>query len=231
MKKISALNQKLQKINDLLQNTPPMDALSFGQFIKYKRILKQKEKIKHELKKSMLAGQNVIAWYEKYDQELINNMKISCRQYCRKQTRAEYKRNITLYRLGLTDKKPRHPILGPISNKFSILSKVIQIPFKYIHKKFENLRSNIIPKHFNNIAIGTAKVGIRGYRTLKSNCSYIKQKFNSSDYSKYLRNIISEAENQLNSPAPVITQYKTNSYKPSSNQIQRSNIIHYECSR
>ena len=232
MKKISTLNQRLQKINDLLQDTPPIDKLSLWQFIKYQSLYRKKEKTKSKLKDSILAGREIISWYEKYNQEQLNNLKISCRKYCSRQKRAEYKRNITLFKLGLVNKKPRHPILGPISDRLSILKKAIQKPFNLFHKKFENLRSNVIPQNFNNLAVSAAKVGIRGYRTIKSNCAYVKKKFNSSEYSQYLRNIIIQAENQLDSKPPITIKHNLNPNSSKNNSsVQRRHITHYEYTR
>ncbi len=232
MKKISTLNQQLQKINELLQNAPPMDTLSLWQFIRYKNLYRKRETTKIKLKESILAGKDIISWYEKYNKEQLNNLKISCKTYCRRQKRAEYKRNITLFKLGLINKKPKHPILGPISDKLSILKKAIKKPFNLFHKNFENLRSNIIPQNINNLAVSAAKVGIRGYRTIKSNCAYVKRKFNSSEYSQYLRNIINQAENQLDSTPQITVKHNFDSSSTENrSSIPRRHITHYEYSR
>ncbi len=215
MKKINKLNLKLEKLESQKQNYKSLENISILGFIKYKYIIQNQKKVSFKLEKMISLGNEINFWYDTQNNSWIQNPNISCKKYFRLEKRAAYKKNLKLYKLGLSDKKPLLPFLQDIINKLSsikekldpvlekISSKLPKInPSKFIliqkiRKKYNHLTSVFISPKVNRLAVNTAKIGIKGYRKIQSNCRYIRNSINSKDSLKQVKKIIEEANHQI----------------------------------
>ena len=219
MKSNKNLTNKLDKLEAQKANFSSFDNLSVLQFIKYKKIISQEKKINNQLSKNILLGNEINFWYDSTTKSWINNPKINCRKYCKMERKAEYKKNIKLYKLGLLTKKPSLPIIQSINNSlypvkdfFKNNVKPILIKynfFKKIYNKYDYFKSQILPQKINNLAVNTASIGIKGYRYLKSDCRYIRNSIASKNSFMYFKNVIREANKKLDNPP------KANNFKES----------------
>ena len=192
MKNINKLQQKLQKLNSQEIKLDSLEDISIFKFIKYKSLIHKKKQINKQLKKSKLAEREANLLYDVNVKSWFNNQTINCRQYCKLERKAEYKRNLVLYKLGLMEHKPIHPL---VQNTKQFFSKITL--FKTIYNKYNFFKSHILPKKINTIAVGTAKVAIKGYQHMQSNCKYVKNYVHSRNSFKYLQNVLQQASSQL----------------------------------
>ncbi|MBR2704658.1 MAG: hypothetical protein IKE91_04225 [Clostridia bacterium] len=204
MQNIKKLKHYIQRTKEELKDMPSVEAMSLSQFFRYKRLIHGRNEAKKQLKKSMLSAKKVMETYEEYNSKILNNMKISCRQYCRRQALAEYKRDRKLYLFGMIDKKPIHPLLKPVKKIISFIQKPISKSFNSFKEKFKTFKSKTISQSLHRLAI-------HGCKTFESNCKYMKKRLSTNEYAEYLRTIIKEAQEQLN------TQSSNLSFSP---QIQ-----------
>lgn len=241
MKKINTLEQKFKKLNNDLQKIPELSNLTAFDFFKYKWLFNRREHTKKQLQKSIKYARSTIFRCEEYEKKQLNNMKINCRQYYKRQQNAEFKRDFILYKLGLISKRPIIPALRPL---VKLISKVFKPVSKYyiaLKNKFKTFSSVILPQKINNVAVSAAKFGIRGYATLKSNCRYMKSQMKSNAYIQYLKQVAEQAQQQFmdateHGMCPCTPEYQraqivhtTYSQMPHmhsafNNQIQRRNI-------
>lgn len=240
MIKYYQLNEQLQKIeNEISQRSKTINNGSFADFIKYKKLIRQKEILKKQIKQSIEKAQDAISSYNAYNNKIVSNIKISCKKYCRLHAKAEYKRDHTLFKLGLINHKPTPPFIQNISNIFSFLSKPFIKPAKKIKQSIKNFTSNIIPKKIENVAIGATKLCIKGHRTLQRNCTFFRKHLNATKYAEYVKHVVHEAQSQINNSYSFESearkfrssiQVKVNSCpSPSSvSPITRKDIIHCE---
>ncbi len=195
MKNIKKIKQQIQMIKDKQKDMPSIDKMSLPQFFRYKRLINVENHLKKHLKKTMLSAKDAMTRYEEYNNRIFNDMKINCRAYCRKQAIAEYKRDSKLYRYGMLDKKPIHPLLKPVSEFVSIIKKPISKSINSIKEKFNTFKSKTISQSLHRLAI-------HGCKTFESNCRYMKKRLSTNEYTEYLRNIIKEAQEQLSGETP-----------------------------
>ena len=118
MKTITELKQELNELESQKQNFKSIDKISIMQFLKYKRILTQKEKIFNKLEKNITMGKAVDFWYNESTKSWIENPSINCRKYYNMEKNAAYKKDLKLYQLGLINKKPSSPFIQYIKMKF-----------------------------------------------------------------------------------------------------------------
>lgn len=211
MKKVKYLNLKLTNLESQKQKYKLSDETSFLEFIKLKSIISKQKKVSKALEKCISIGNEINFWYDSLNKSWIQNPNISPRKYCRLEEHAAYKKDLKLYKLGLTDQKPISPFfqkihiinnsikekLSPILKKFHSKIPKIDISNFILIKKVRNFKSNVLSPQINNIAINTAKVGIKGYKKIQANCRYIHNSINSKNTFSYIRNIINEANNQI----------------------------------
>jgi hypothetical protein len=219
MKSNKILTDELEKLKSQEINYGSLNNLSILQFIKYKRILSKERKINTQLAKNNLLGNKIRFWYNSQTKSWIDNPKISCRKYFKMEQRAQYKKNLLLYKLGIINQKPLPPMihninnsLYPIKDFFKNTIKPLLIKcnfFRKIYDKYDFFKSQILPQKINNLAINTASIGIKGYRTLQSDCRFIRSSVSSKNSFKYLKCVIQEANNRLDNSE------KTNSFKNS----------------
>lgn len=215
MNKIYELNQKLDNLEEQKKNFSSLEDTSIIQFIKYKKLLSTEDKLSKKLYKLNLLKKEVNFLYDINTKSWIANPKINCRQYYKFEQKAAYKKDLTLYRLGVLKQKPKSPFyqniskkMEPISEKFNEtfkdLKKYIQKTdfskfnlFKIIYNKYNIFTSYTLPQKMNNLAINTAKIGIKGYKKLQADCRFIQNSITSKNSFKYLKNVINEANNQI----------------------------------
>jgi len=235
MRNIKKLNLKLKEIESTTKNPKQISNMSLFDFIIYKHNISKKKKIKTKLKKLILYAKSTIDWYTKYTDRLIDNFKISPVQFNKLEKKAKYKRNITLYKLGLVNKKPIHPYFIPIKK---ILDLALR-PLSKLLLTYKNLCSNIIPQKTNNIAVRAAKLCIRGCQKIKSHYQFFSNNLNSTSSAKYVHNIFEQAKQQLNtesnSSSHIVQTTNQNfasvNYIPYANQASNKKIIRYEFNR
>lgn len=210
MSKINDLNQKLEFLNSQKPKFESLENISLLQFIKYKNIVTKENKIRKQISKYISLKSEINFWYDSINKSWIENPKINCNKYCELERKASYKKNSQLYKLGFISEKPLplfieniSKLLTPISQTLkSIISrlnfKLQRFNFiKKISKKYNYFKSNILPQQINNLAVNTAKIGIKGYRNLQSNYRLVKNSIQSKNSFKYIRNVINEANTQV----------------------------------
>lgn len=215
MGKIYILNQKLEDLQSLKKTFPSIDNMSILQFAKYKKILHNEEKITNKIYKLNLLKKEVNFLYDINTKSWIANPKINCRTYYKLEQKALYKKNLTLYKIGVLSEKPKHPVVQNISTFITTILTNIKSTYanieKYLNKKFfskftlfkrlnqkyDFLISNTLPRKINNLAINTAKLGIKGYKQLETNCRFIKNSIDSKQSYRYVKSIINEANKQI----------------------------------
>ncbi len=197
MKNFNLLNQKLKKYEVQKKNFTNLENLSLFQFLNYKSIILKESKIKQKLQRTQKLVNEINFLYDATTKSWIENQNVNCRKYSRLKQKAEYQRDIKLYKLGCLEKKP----LPPLLKKFkSYLPKIDFSKYNFlkkIHNKFISFRSNVLPKKINNLAINTAKIGIKGYRKLRSDYRFFRRYMTSRDSIKYLKNVLEQAKMQL----------------------------------
>lgn len=215
MKKLKKLNLQLENLESQKQKYKSLENISISQFIKFKSIISKQKKISNHIERCISLGKKINFWYDSKNNSWIKNPNISSRKYFRLEKHAAYKKDRKLYKLGFTDKKPLHPFiqnlinsaisvhekLSPVINKITSkfpkpdLSKFIL--FRKIKNKYNNFTSITLPQKINNVAVSTAKIGIKGYRSMQSNCRFIRNTFKSKKSFKYIQNVINEANKQI----------------------------------
>jgi len=215
MKKINELNQKLQILESQKKNLNSLENTSIFQFIKYKSVISQHKKVSKQLEKIKALGNEINFWYDQSTKSWIENPKVSCRKYYRLERKAKYKKDFTLYKMGLSDKKPLSPLFQilnniwvPISKQINEISQHIKFVFckikfskfnlfSKISKSYKIFTSNILPQKINKLAVNAATLGIKGYRMFQSDCRYMRSFINSKDSIKYIKNVINTANMQV----------------------------------
>lgn len=196
MKSIKKLNSKLQKIEEYekqMKNFSKIEEIPYLQLIKYKNIMKQKQKITKEkyLVERFAKGSELL--YKYNTNRWISDQNINCRKYCKLEARAKYERDLNLYKSGVIDERPISPRIQYLKN----LKLFNNVFFKKVHNKLVNFKSNILPKKINQTAIGTAKLCIQGYRKIQSDCIYMRKYISTKKSVKYIKNIFYDANRQL----------------------------------
>lgn len=215
MRKIYILNQKLENLQSQKKSFPSIDNMSILQFAKYKRILNDEERISNKIYKLNLLKKEVNFLYDINTKSWIANPKINCRTYYKLEQKALYKKNLTLYKIGVLYEKPKPPVVQNISSfatplianintKYTAVKKYLDknffskfTLFKRINQKYDFFISNTLPRKINKIAINTAKIGIKGYKHLAADCRFISSSLNSKTSYKYVKSIINEANKQI----------------------------------
>lgn len=195
MKKFTQLQKSLNVLEAQKIDIGSFDDLSLLQFLKYKSIISQKSKLKKQMKQYLLDAQEIVSNYKHRKEKLLSDNSINCRKYQRLIKKAEYKANVKLYQLGFINKKPIPP-------QFQSASKKINLPiYNFITgfaKKITFFKSTIIPQQIEKAALQTAKIGIRGYRAIKSNCKLFGKHLSSNECARRIQNIVQKAKVQVN---------------------------------
>ena len=210
MSKINDLHKKLQNLNSQKQNFKSLENLSLLQFIKFKNLITQENKIRNKISKYVSLSSEINFWYDTVNKSWIENPKINCNKYCKLERKASYKKNLKLYKLGFINKKPLPPLIQNITKLSSpicklsksiysnIKTKILKISIlKKISKKLNFIKSTLLPQKINKLAINTAKIGIKGYRHLESNCKLVRNSIEAKNSFKYLKNVIKQANQEI----------------------------------
>lgn len=211
MNNLNNLNQKLVKLQAQKNSFTSLSDISLPQFLHYKKILAKEKKISKKIENKISLGNEINFWYDSQTKSWIENPNINPRKYYKMEKNAAYKKELKLYKLGISNKKPIHPLIqnlksciSPITNffkeqfenikptlaKYNFFSKIIQ--------KYNHFKSETLPKNINKFAVSTATIGIKGYRTIKSDCRYIRRSLASKNSFKYIKNVIKEANKKVN---------------------------------
>ena len=204
MKKIKNLNQELQKLQKQKDNFISIEDASLKDFIKYKHINSKIKQLKENIEKINRSAEATKLLYETNEKKWMKSQKINCRKYCKLQMRAEYKRDLKLYKLGFLDKRPPNilflkiqPFLEKIQSSVQDINYSKLSCFRKFHNKYNYFKSYFLPQQVNKLAINTAKLGIRGYRKLQEDCKFIRNNITSNDTFKYIKNTFRQANAQV----------------------------------
>lgn len=211
MKKYNQLNQQLNDLQSQKITFSKIENLSLIQFIKYKKILSKENQILNQMKKISNLEYEINQSYNSFTQKCIENPKINCRKYCRLERKAQYKKEKSLYNLGLIEKKPTpilfqksyeklKPLLDKLNSFYQLHNPInfISNNYKIFSTKINTFKSDVIPNSFNKIAIFSAKKCIRGYKALKQDVKYFRNCMSNTNTLKYLKFIKEEALRQVN---------------------------------
>lgn len=215
MKKIYDVNLRLDKIKAQKNKYVCSENMSILEFISYKSLLAKEKRLNKTLHKLYLLQKEVNFLYDINTKSWIANPKINCRTYYKLEQNAAYKKNLTLYKLGVSSKKPTPPIIQNIKSKFEpyydnaksvfrsikkfVLHSIRKSLFiQKIKKSFHSLISLKIPHYINSISINTAKLFIKGYSRIKKECSLTVKSLSSKKFIKYIKNTMKEAHKQMN---------------------------------
>lgn len=197
MKKIYELDQKLEKLQSQKIALDSIENISIIQFIKYRTNLSKEKRILNKLHKLNLLAKEVNFLYDINTKSWIANPQINCRKYYKMEQNASYKKDLTLYKLGILKEKPKSPFIQTIKK---YLPKLDYSKFNFFNKlrnQINYFTSHILPRKINNIAISTTKAGIKSYRKLQLNCRFIRSSFANKNSVKYLKSVIDEANRQI----------------------------------
>lgn len=193
MKKFNKLNQQLENLHLQKNTLSSIENISIFEFLKYKNLISKENKLSNQKAKILEQGKQINFWYDDTTQAWIENPKIKCRKYYHLEKKACYKKDKKLYKLGLIEAPPV-PILF---QKYTLFSSLLN-HFKKITNKIQIFRSYVFPKFFNNLAIGSAKKIISGYRLLEKDIQFFRNCISNTNSLKYLKSVKSEAIRQLN---------------------------------
>lgn len=242
MKKINKLHITLEKLEKQKKKIPNLQSATLFEFIKYKKITKQTNKLIAQIQKIHKLEHEINFWYNEQNNSWIENPNINCKKYARLEKRANYKKKSKLYKIGIIEQKPLIPIINDIYLKIQPhISKISSIPSKTILKlkksnfvrKTKNLISNKIPNKIDSIAINSAKKCIKHYKKISPKIYTIQKNINNMHFFKYINTIknkaISELENtsyssQINNKNNYINNYKNN-FRESLRVSTKSNTI------
>ena len=230
MEKIYKLNQKLEKLESQKQKFNSFEDISILQFMNYKNIVLKKNKITKQMQKIVSLGEKVNFWYDTKNQSWIENPKINHRKYYKLEQNIAYKKNLKLYKLGLSNQKPIHPTLQNIHNKFQPVLNYFKIFLdkinfsKKILAKIKYFSSNIFPQKINQLAITTLKPCIKGYKIIQSDIKYVTSQIQSKPLYKYFKQLANEANNQLIATEKNIS-FKESLKVNSQNLVSNNNSI------
>ena len=212
MKNFNYLSQNLEKLQSQKKKFNSINDISLVQFIKFKKLVSKEKKISKQMENAISQGNEINFWYDSQTKSWIENPNINCRKYYKMEQTAAYKKNLTLYKLGLSSQRPIPPLIQNIRNHLSPINNFIKEKhlkikpilskfnyFKKIHKNYNYFKSETLPKNINKLAINTATIGIKGYRHLKSNYRFIKNSVTSKNSFKYIKIVILEANKQIDS--------------------------------
>lgn len=197
MKKIYELDQKLEKLQSQKKSFNSFENTSVIQFIRYKKILSKENKIINKLHKLNLLAKEVNFLYDINTKSWIANPEINCRKYYKMEQNASYKKDLTLYKLGILKRKPTSPFLQNVKNHLPKPNYSKYNFIKKINKQLNNFISNILPQKINKLAVSIAKIGITGYRKLQNSYKFIQNSFTNKNSVKYVKGVIDEANRQI----------------------------------
>ena len=197
MKKIYELDQKLEKLQLQKKSFNSFENTSIIQFIKYKNVLYKENKIVDKLHKLNLLAKEVNFLYDINTKSWIANPQINCRKYYKMEQNASYKRDLTLYKLGILKRKPLSPFFQNIRNHLPEINYSKYNFIKKINNRINNFTSYILPKKINKLAISAAKVGIKGYKKIQSDYKFIRNSFTNKSSFRYVKGVIDEANRQV----------------------------------
>lgn len=196
MKSIKKLNSKLQKIEEYekqMKKFSKLEDIAYLQFIKYKRYMKKKQRIEKEKKIVERFAKGCELLYKYDTNRWISDPNINCSKFCKLEEKANYRKDLKLYRCGLIDKRPTSLKYQNLKN-----SKLFNnIFFKKVHKILENFNSNVLPQKINRLAVSTAKLCIKGYRKIQSDYVYMRKYASTKKSVKYIEDIFNCAYNEL----------------------------------
>lgn len=181
--------ENLQKINSF-----PMDlqTSSIISLIAYKHRLYKQRKLESKIQALNTTKQKIIEKYDTQIENWLNNLKISCKKYCKLEPKATYQKEKLLYKLGYSSKRPVSPfeqnlkkIFAPIVISFKSL--VSKIPFYKLNPK----------KNITNLAVNSTKYCIKSYRKIKNFKACARKSLLSSTLIRRMQNIKQEALKQL----------------------------------
>ena len=210
MTNINILNNKLEKLNLQMIQTKDINNISLHQFLKQKNLLKQQLKLNKKISKIRHQEQKINFIYESNTKSWIENPKINCRKFYKLDQKALYKKDLQLYKLGITTKKPISPIIMKIS-KFikpiftsisfmskKLISKLSKITiFNKLIKNLKIFKEQILPNQINNMAVNIATTVLKGYRELQYNYRFIRNNLKSKNSVKYLHTILEQANQRI----------------------------------
>ena len=197
MKKLKKLERSLKKLELQKEKFTNIKDLTIFQFLKYKSIISQERNLTKEIKKVQSLANQIKFIYDAKTNSWINNSKIKCTKYHRMQQRAEYKRDLQLYKLGFLEEKPLSPLqkkIKPYLPKLNFSKKPL---FKKTSSQIHEFNSFKIQKELDRISISIAKTAIRGYRKLHSGHKFVKNYITSKEAYRHMKEIISEAKAQV----------------------------------
>lgn len=204
MKKLKKLNQKLQKLQEQKNNFISIEDASITDFIKYRFISSEIKHIKENIERINFYAEATKLLYESKEKKLMENPKINCRKYCRLQAKAEYERDLKLYKLGVLDKKPPNILSSKIqafSEKTKLSLQNIDYSkfscFKKIYDKYNYFKSYFLPKQVHKLAINIAKLGIKGFRRLETDYIFLRNNIISNNTFRYIKNTVKQANAQV----------------------------------
>ncbi|MBR2240305.1 MAG: hypothetical protein IJ890_02830 [Clostridia bacterium] len=241
MKNLNNLNQKLKNLQSQKKNFSSINDISLMQFLKFKSILSKEKKISKQIDNTISQGNEINFWYDSTTKSWIENPHINCRKYYKLENNAAYKKDLKLYKLGLSSRKPIHPLIQKLERLLSPITNFIKENyskikpklskcnfFKKFYQKYNYFKSQTLPKNINKLAVDTASIGIKGYRHLKSNCRYIRNSITSKDSFKYLKNVINQANNKIDNyenQKNFRESLKIENFKSVSDNYNDSNMI------
>lgn len=188
--KFEKLTKEYELLKRKIEQSPSMSNISSKQLLKYHLLISRKEFLESKISKILKSENKIIQNYSQKNEIWLHNNNLNCRQYCKLEEQEAYKRDKKLYKLGLLNSKPIHPIVKrikeffstnifqPISDemlpkiKFYSQSVIKKSPICKIYNKIKKFNTEVLPVELTNLAIAGTKRCIIGYRTLANNLNY-----------------------------------------------------------
>ena len=197
MKKVDKLNLRLKKLEEQEIYFSSFDNISIFQFLKYKKNNQKKSQIKEKIQRINSKAKEINSVYESTIKKWIESSKINCRKYHLMQQKAQYVRDLKLYKIGYIEKRPLSPFIKNIISHLPQINCSQIIFFKKIQKSHSNFNSKSIQATIDTLAINATKSAIRGYRNFCSGRKYIFKCITSMKSYRHIQNIILEAKSQI----------------------------------
>lgn len=245
--KFEKLTKEFELLKMKIEESPSISCISSKQLLKYHSLISRKELLESKISKILKSKKQIIQNYSQKNEIWLHDNNLNCRQYCKLEEQEAYKRDKKLYKLGLLNSKPNHPIVKKFKEFFStnvfepisdeILPKINSYSQSVIKKspickmfnKIKKFNKEVLPVKLTNLAIAGTKKCIIGYRTLANNINYssstISSKISCLPAVQVISYVGTQAKQQADMHATSFRErikVNTNGYINSNNNIYMS---------
>lgn len=223
MTKITILNSQLNLLMKNIAEIKSFETLTVSEFKAYKKLISRRDFVKQKILFYENLKQKTETTYNSKNVKWLYDDSLNCRQYCRLEKYANYKKERKLYKLGYLPNKPLFPLLKsikehvefyylePLNEKKQVLKDKFESywnstkqksPTYQNIKKIQYYKNAVLPQKLNRLAINKTKKIISGYRKFKNNTHCFSRALSYSPVIQILNGFYCEAKKELDTTAP-----------------------------